>query len=336
MRVFDENACLIRDIGTSVTVFPTITGEIVRTEDGYCGARLFLECAEDYQVMWEDSEGRTGSSNQFTGLENTAGTVAFHVWRIVDGLNFLPVDSTCIHTTFEADYNCIPDCPEPVFEETRIIGCHGEVVNLFEKLELSPTIRYEVDNQLFTNLGALELTNNGEDCGLRESVLNVKIYDDDGCLIREIKIMLIVLPIIRAQVIKENECHLRLDVACPDLYDIQWEDNLGNKGNGPVYEAIPGTVGVVTFQVRFKDNSFGTGLIEEACLYGLFKEDFACCQPLGTLCDDGDEETFGDREDGHCVCVGTPCKMEYRGKVVDYSNLGGCQLVIELLNGRYS
>ena len=330
--VFDNNDCLIRDIGVAVTIFPTIKGEIVRTEDGYCGAMLFLECEAYYQVKWEDSEGRTGIGNQFTGLENTAGSVTFHVQRRMDETTFLPTDTACLHTTFEAEYNCIPNCPETIFEEKKILGCHGDIVNFYEALELSPNARYEVDNQPFTNIEAYELINEGADCTLDESILNLKVYDEN-CLTYEIKTTVIVFPNIRASIVKNSGCRISLELACPDLYDVEWTDNLGNNGLGSVYEAAPGTNGIVTFEVRLKDASFATALLDEACAYGLFKEEFACCQPAGTICDDGNEDTLSDQEDGNCNCIGIPCRMEHRGKVLDYSNLDGCGLIIELSNG---
>ncbi len=68
---------------------------------------------------------------------------------------------------------------------------------------------------------------------------------------------------------------------------VSTEDRVALAGNGSIY------IVMIT-------DSHGCTLIDTAII------DSECVHQ-GTVCDDGDPQTFADHEDGHCHCAGTPC-----------------------------
>ena len=94
-----------------------------------------------------------------------------------------------------------------------------------------------------------------------------------------------------------------------------------------------GTTGLVSFTVSYKDSSIANQFIDSTCYIATFQQEFACCRPAGTACDDGDALTFKDIENGNCECFGTGCNLEHKGKVIDGSELAACRLLIEMSDG---
>jgi len=333
IQCFDENDCLVERIILNITVLPVLFGEIqYETDSSFCNPRLILECSEAFEVTWADNLGNTGDGNLYDGAVDTAGFVTFYV-RPIDTLNEI-----CGRDTFFADFNCQSTeegCPEPSFETIDLYGCDGEVLNLFERLAFSDNIRYRiVDGDGIEDIKNIRLENDGVDCFVRQFRLAIEVLDEQDCVTRTIFVSFNVLPEINGDIIiAEEGCGLNLELSCPNIYAISWEDNLGNTGEGFSYEPTEGTQGVVNFIVTYKDTTIADLLVGATCSRTTFSQEFACCNPIGTACDDGDALTFNDVEDGNCGCFGTGCNLENKGIVIDGGTLDACELLIEMSDG---
>ncbi len=337
LKCYDENQCLTEIITLQISIIPAIYAVIHTTADVACGVSLSLECPGNYAISWEDSNGNSGTGQNYTGPEGTSGTVKFTIEYLTDSIFLSSTPLACFSQTFEAAYDCNSntECPDPAFETIDLYGCHGELLNLFDRLQFSDNIRYRiVDGDGIEDIKNIRLENDGTDCFIRQSRLAIEVMDERDCVIRSIFVSFNVLPKIDGDIVaNEDGCGMNLRLTCPNIYAITWEDDLGNSGQGFSYEPAEGTHGVVHFRVAYKDTSVAEFFIDSTCYVTTFSQDFACCNPAGTACDDGDALTFNDVEDGDCGCFGTGCNLEYKGIVIDGATLDGCELVIELEDG---
>ena len=331
-EIFDLQGCLTNIINVTLNISPSIKGVIrYESDSAYCQPKLILDCSDAFQVTWVDNFGNTGEGNLYEGTNDTAGFVTFHVTPL-DSLN----EIFCGEDSFSADFSCQSvACPDPIFETIDLYGCHGELLNLFDRLQFSENIRYQiVDGDGIEDIKNIRLENDGTDCFIRQFRLAIEVLDERDCVIRSIFVSFNVLPKIDGDIVGNEEgCGMNLRLTCPNIYGITWEDDLGNSGEGFSYEPAEGTHGVVNFSVSYKDTSIATLFIDSTCYITTFSQDFACCNPVGTACDDGDALTFNDVEDGNCGCLGTGCNLEHKGIVIDGSTLVACDLLIELNDG---
>ena len=332
VEIFDFQGCLTNTINVTLNISPSIKGTIRYESDStYCRPKLILECREAFQVTWADNLGNTGEGDLYERTTDTAGFVTFYVTPL-DSLS----ETFCGENTFAADFSCLSiDCPTPTFETVDLYGCHGELLNLFDRLQFLENIRYRiVDGEGIEDIRNIRLENDGTTCFIRQFRLAIEVMDERNCVTRAIFVSFNVLPEINGDVVNTEEgCGLNLTLTCPNIYAIAWEDDLGNSGEGFSYAPAEGTHGVVNFRVSYKDTATASLFIDSTCYVTTFSQDFACCNPAGIACDDGDSLTFNDVEDGNCGCFGTGCNLEHKGTVVDGSTLDGCELLIELNDG---
>jgi len=332
-ELFDGN-CLIKVIRVTVNILPRIEGAIQYLSDStLCTPKLILTCEDTYQVTWTDNLGNTGTGNIYEAAEGTRGFVTFFVTPLDTFTEIL-----CGQDTFFADFNCEAqtiECPIPNFETLDLFGCEGELFNLFERLQFSENTLYRiVDGEGIEDIKNIRLENDSTDCFISQSRLAVNVLDERGCVIRTIFISFNVLPKIIGELTnKEEGCGVDLRLNCPNIYAVSWADDLGNTGEGFSYESEMGTTGLVSFTVSYKDSTIANQFIDSTCFITTFQQEFACCNPAGTACDDGDALTFNDVEDGNCECFGTGCNLEHKGTVIDGSDLAGCELLIEMPDG---
>lgn len=326
-----DGDCIIKVISVTANILPKAEGHIQYLSDStYCTPKLSLACEDAFEVTWADNLGNTGSGNLYEGATGTTGFVTFYV---------SPLDSLseifCGVDTFFADYNCQTiDCPKPAFESVDVYGCAGELFNLFEHLQFSENTLYRVANDDVEDLKNIRLENDGTDCFISQFRVAIEVMDERACLLKTIFVSFNVLPKITGDITnKEENCGLILSLTCPNIYTIAWEDNLGNQGEGFSYEPELGTTGVVNFIVTYKDTTIAPLFADSSCYITTFQQEFACCNPVGTTCDDGDALTFKDVEDGNCGCFGTGCNLEHKGTVIDGSQLDACDLLIEMSDG---
>ena len=342
VEILDTQGCVIKVLKVTLNISPTITARLQYESDStYCKPKLLLACSDAFEVTWSDAFevtwsdnlGNTGSGTTYEGTRDTAGFVTFVVTPLEEFKEVF-----CGSGSFTADFSCPimeVDCPEPLFETIDLYGCDGEIFNLFERLDFSENIRYRVvDGDGIEDIKNIRLANDGTDCFIRQFRLAIEVVDERGCVLKAIFVSFNVLPIIKGEILTAREgCGLELSLTCPNIYAISWEDNLGNNGEGFSYEPAMGTFGFVNFIVTYKDSSIAQLFGNSTCFKAEFAQDFSCCNPAGTICDDGDALTFGDVEDGNCGCFGTGCELENKGIVIDGSTLAGCGLLIEMSDG---
>ncbi|MEM1120930.1 MAG: Ig-like domain-containing protein [Bacteroidota bacterium] len=269
-QVFDERQCVIENSVLTITTIPTIIAEPVYSVND-CQAELVLECPDLYTVGW--------SYGQLTGTGSSVVTAAGDSGLITFDLQFkgleLPTDLElpCLAQTFEVEYACPVDCPPGIQEEVTIIGCEGDLVNLRNRLQLADLDRVETQEAI-ADLQAYQLTaDSTTDCGLVKRQLIFAIFNEDDCPIREVKLNLEIVKPIRANITHDNEfCEAKLDVGCPDLYQISWKDSNGKTGDGKTYEGEEGTAGVVTFYVVALNDAHR----DLTCAQDSFSADFVC------------------------------------------------------------
>ena len=238
IKVFDEHQCLIEEIGVSVTILPAISGNIVyRPDSSFCNPTLLLDCPEFYKVTWKDDNGHIGMGTTYHGAAGESGFVTFYMHSIDSTLLDLP----CRIDSYFADYSCPEECPPGIQETIMITGCEGDFINLRNRLQLSATDRIKSDVVQLADLEALELIPEGDGCGVREQSFIITIFDENDCPIREVAVLLIIVPSIKAVIIHEDGfCRAKLDLVCPEKYQVTWEDNAGNTGEGMLYEGAAG------------------------------------------------------------------------------------------------
>ncbi len=335
-KAYDDLACLVEVIQLTVQVIPAIYAETIVTQDNACGVSLVMECPENYEVNWEDTDGNTGVGASYTALEGTSGTVTFYANYLKEEIILSDEEELgCFNHTFSADYNCASLCPDPDLKIIDLYGCEGDEINLFNRLDFSDNFTYTiVDNENELDLASIKLEKGIDGCTISQFTINVEMSDENGCVIGVFFIAFNVIPKIDAQLVNSTEnCGVQLEVACADVYDIRWEDNLGNTGIGSNYVAEEGKQGTVLFYVTVKDTTLLNEIENTGCLANEFSGEFGCCAPVGTACDDGKDETFADMEDGECGCIGTPCALENSGTVIDRTGLDACSLLIEMEDG---
>lgn len=331
--IFNADDCIIKEIRVELILLPIGRAEILHAEDNPCSVALLLECEDQVNVTWTDSEGRSGTGNLFSGLENTGGTVTFFV-------EYLNMDSTlqslpegCFQRTFTAEYNCLIACEDTQYDTLNFVGCEGDILDLFERLNFSEEVSYVIDDETIEDIRTILLERDGEDpCAVNTFDFTISILGESACLSRVIYTEVTVLPPIVGAV-ESDGCSVELELACGDLYYVIWVDD-DNYEESNVYEAEPGTKGEITFVVSHTGLPPNNDLLSPDCFETLFTGSYECCNPAGTLCDDGNDNTYGDREDGECGCAGFECKLESRGVVVDRSGLAACELAIEMTDGR--
>ncbi|MFK7979208.1 MAG: Ig-like domain-containing protein, partial [Saprospiraceae bacterium] len=329
VELFD-GVCLIKVISVTAIILPNLTGTIQYLSDStFCTPKLLLSCENNFQITWSDNLGNSGAGNIYEAAEGTTGFVTFYVTPF-DTLN----ETYCIQDTFFADFSCgeqTVDCPMSVFETMDLYGCEGEIFNLFNRLQFSENTIYRLaDAGGIEDIKNIRLENNRTDCFISQSRLAIDVLDDRGCVTKTIFISFNVLPKIVGELTnKEEGCGVNLTLTCPNIYAVSWVDDLGNTGEGFSYESELGTTGLVNFTVSYKDSSIANQFIDSTCVIATFQQDFVCCNPASTACDDGDALTFNDVEDGNCACFGTGCNLEHKGKVIGGSELAGCCLLIE-------
>lgn len=332
VEVFDNQDCVLRSINVTLNILPKIEGQIQYESDtSFCKPTLVLNCSEAFKVTWEDNLGNIGEGNTYNGTADTSGFVTFFVVPLES-----PTEVFCSVDSFFADFSCPKiECPTPEFETIDIYGCAGEIFNLFERLDFSNNIRYQiVDGDGIEDIKNIRLENDDSDCFIRQFRLAVDVFDERDCVIRTIFVSFNVLPEISGEIVQiADTCNLTLELTCPNIYSVFWSDDLGNTGEGFTYVPEEGTQGVVNFVVAYKDTSVADLFLDPTCYTINFSEDFACCNPAGTACDDGDALTFNDVEDGNCGCFGTGCNLEHKGVVIDGSTVAGCGVLIEMSDG---
>jgi len=335
IKSYDTNECLVEVIKLSVRVIPAIYADVNFTADATCGVALSLECPENYEVIWEDTDGNKGTGLNYTAEENTSGTVTFTVHYLTEEIILSDIELACFSQIFTGNYDCTATCPDPELEIIDLFGCEGDEIDLIDRLEFSDNFDYRiVENINQLDLTNIKLENSTTDCSISQFSINVEVTDANDCVVSVLFVTFAVVPNISGAVVNPAEgCGLQLEVACADMYNIHWEDNLGNTGEGTNYIAKEGTQGTVLFYVNFKDSTLFDQLENKVCFANEFYGEFGCCAPEGTACDDGNAETFVDIEDGECGCVGTPCALENSGTVIDKTGLDGCSLLIEMEDG---
>gem|GEM_PF-4432904 len=330
VEIFDGD-CPIKVISLTAIILPKIEASIQYLSDSsFCTPKLIIACEDVYEVTWSDNLGNSGVGNIYEAAVGTAGFVTFYV-NPLDTLN----EIFCGIDTFSADFSCqIIDCPEPDFETIDLYGCHGDLFNLFERFQLSDNTRYRiVDGDGIEDIRNIRLENDGADCFIRQFRLAIDVLDERDCVIRTIFVSFTVLPKISGEIVNNEEgCGMNLRLTCPNIYAVSWKDDFGNTGDDFSYEPEFGRTGAVHFIVSYKDTTIANLFTDSTCYIATFTQEFACCNPAGTTCDDGDALTFNDVEDGNCGCFGIGCNLEYKGTVIDGLNIE-CPIRIELSDG---
>ncbi len=311
IKRYDENQCLVEIINVEITVIPAIYGDIVNPSDSICSIDLALECAENYSVTWEDTDGNSGVGLNYTAAENTAGVVKFTVEYLTDAIVLSDNDLICFSRVFEAAFDCTTDCPSPAEEMVELTGCHGDIINLKERFDFSDNLSYTILNNVDNvRIDELILRNDTEDCSLQAYDIVVEVTDENDCIVSILTIIFNVIPYIDGDLIDLPEgCGVELELACPEKFNIIWSDDLGNRGEGLIYEAAAGTTGKVEFEISFKEELvIDHNLVNEPCFTRSFRGDFDC-QHTST------------------------CTFEDKGIVFDGSEIAGCNLLIEMSDG---
>ena len=268
--IADTNGCTVSfSQKVKLRIYPEITAEIVSDA---CVVSLDQVCA-NYDVQWEDSFGNSGSGNSYSGDAGSEGNVAFTV-TFANGIE------ECNTKQFVVAYACDPICNE---DETVVLDplnteiCSDQVINLYDYFDVPLDVAYEI---VFGNGDAISdptaFTLSTTNCnGINRNIYLEYTKQENGCEIAYSQRLFIrTRPIISAS-ISSNECIVELTDYC-NSFNVTWTDDLGNSGNGPVYNAPNSSSGTVSFTIE-NPNAV------EVCQSETFEADFLCdlCFPSG-------------------------------------------------------
>jgi len=255
----DTQGCPIENnVNFMLNVYPQITASSTLEN---CTISVSQDC-DNFTAIWEDDLGNTGNGFTYNATEGTAGEVTF----IIEGDNCTPL---IISETYDCNSVVIPDPPTPeiptdstecntslITETVSTQLCSGAVVNLFDYLDVAPSVAIQWSDVLgnpMTNTTDVVLNNvGGCESNNYQYTATYEVTGIDGCTTPyEVTLNATIYPDIEAEVVG-TECEvLTLETACPN-YTVSWSDDNGNGANGNVYEISEGS-GSVTFTVS---NSF--------------------------------------------------------------------------------
>ncbi len=263
----DEQGCPVENyVSFIISVYPQITAS---TTSGDCMINLSQDCP-NFMATWQDDAGNTGDGFTYNATEGTAGEVTF----MVEGEN-------CTALVISETYDCntvIEPEPTPVDTTTtcetifvtETVGteiCNGSSINLFDYLDVAPSVAIEwvngIGNPLANTTDVVLENANGCIADNYQYIATYEVTDINNCTTQyEITLNVSVYPTIEAEMIS-SECEsLTLETACPN-YVVSWADDNGNNGTNNVYE-IPEGSGSITFTVS---NPLATNCGEEIYSY---------------------------------------------------------------------
>lgn len=273
VKSYDERQCLIEMIEIQVAVLPKIEGGIEQLADGTCEVLLNLECPNLYKITWEDTDGNRGEGNVFVPAENTSGTVTFAVKLNVSNTDLSSQESNCYRQIFEFDYSCIAECPPSVVADYVLEICGEETINIYDYLGLTSDARFTINGAEIDDNKSITFSNEG--CEPKSSGFEVVVFDENDCPVTYHGVGVVVYPLVKGTIAYESTddfCTPKLRLTCEENYKVTWADDLGNNGEGNIYNATTGTNGVVAFYVQpLTDES-----ILKPCPIDTFYADFNC------------------------------------------------------------
>ena len=235
----------------SVNVLPAITGELTLTEEGgVCMVILSQDCP-NYVAGWSDDMGNSGSGFVYTANAGESGLVTFMVANTEGEIGMV-----CSNSTFEQIFSC---CPPPVLTlNASATACDGDVLNLNEIADipagLNPVWEDEDGDEVVNPESEMVITS---DCnGSVEDYFTQYEFTDPltGCSQNfQITLAVTIYPTVVASPHFDNEnCTISITPSCPNFV-VSYMDEMGNSGDGTLYQAPSGASGSVTFMVSNPD-----------------------------------------------------------------------------------
>jgi len=302
---YNEAQCLTEN---SILVIKTIPNPIISSAvaTDSCSTRLILECPNQYEVTWNDGIN-TGEGTAYFATPGESGVVAYTISYIDNNLpDSLALD--CLTSYYEIFYDCKANCPPGLQETIEITGCEGDFINLINELQISDGDSIVPSITTINNPQEFELIASTDSCGIYNDEFSVTIYNENGCPVRFVNVALTIVTEVIGSITHEADfCRVRLNLSCPELYTIYWEDHNNEVGFGTEYVGAEGTSGFVTFYVNLLD----TTLIGNACGNNTFAADYSC----PTNCPDTIQ-----RNESLTVCAETTVNLFERLELADSPN----------------
>ncbi len=274
----DASCTPITSMTTLVQVYPQIEANTNTLDEG-CSIQLDANCP-NFNIVWQDNFGNTGSGTTYTSNPGQAGTVNFTVSNLANG-----VPSACGSASFSAAFNCPQSSPCPILENPVAfpeVVCSGGQVSLSMNVlndDGGSITWYDTNDNLVSNPNAVTVyTNNcnGETLGY------YAIYTPSGSCasITSQTVLVQAYPQVGAGFnITNAGCTVELLDYCPN-FNISWVDDQGNTGTGPTYTATENTTGSVDFTI------FNTMVgVPAECNSTMVSTSFACGIPTAYVCD---------------------------------------------------
>ncbi len=311
VTVTDANGCTA-SATTAITQPAPLLSHIIATNESTPGA---MDGSADlnpsggtlpYQFSWSNG----ASTEDITGL--TGGRT--YAVTITDDLGCQFTDSVSIATgCFPAGTTCDDGDPQTFDDqEDGRCNCSGTPCPVIQLTVASTDLICHQDQS-----GSIAITPGGGVApysflwtggqmtstimGLDTGSYSVTVTDTNGCTASATTAITQPSPLL-SHIIATNESTPGAMDGSADLnpsggtlpYQFSWS-------NGASTEDITGLTGGKTYAVTITD-AHGCQITDSVSIA-------TGCFPAGTICDDGDPQTFDDQEDGLCNCSGTPCPV---------------------------
>ena len=225
-----------------ITVYTTPLASVASGEG--CEIHLNNLC-DNYEVLWTDNLGNSGTGGSYTPTGGTEGAIDF---------NIVNTDSPdCPFTVIKTPFNCEETCPDNITIGSNVgdAVCSGTFFNLSAQIQgdSDGTITwYDGDDNLLPGSTGISVLNNG--CvPFNHSFYAVFVPADASCpTLTSDLLNLLIYPNITVEVNQNDDCHVAVTPSCSN-YLVNWIDSEGGAGEGNVYLGSPGGSGSVTFVV---------------------------------------------------------------------------------------